>query len=348
MVEVLTPGHRRCLERPLTAVLSTVGPSGRPSMSLVWYGLDEEGVWLSVRPTSAKARHAAARPDVSLLVASTSGGYLRIDGRARPDGELEAASPRRRELVARYVGDDAVDDWLAGHPLPGPNLALRIEPRAVVDVGFEGPGPDERDSGEAGTGERRGGRPAGAVGADALTVIAARRTSLRVDADRPVPRAVVEELCRAATWAPNHHRTWPWRFAAFTGQGRARLGEALAEHEHARGSAPEKVAKARAKYLRAPLVLAVGCASASDADALRRAEDRDAAAAATQNLLLAATALGLASYWGTGSVTEAPAVAELCGLGPDDALVAVVYLGWPKGDPPQAPPRPAPDVRWVD
>ena len=33
------------------------------------------------------------------------------------------------------------------------------------------------------------------------------------------------ELCGLVTWAPNHKKTWPWRFALFTGDGRARLGD---------------------------------------------------------------------------------------------------------------------------
>ena len=41
------------------------------------------------------------------------------------------------------------------------------------------------------------------------------------------------------------------------------------------------------------------------------------------------TALGLASFWGTGAVTEVPEVKRLVGLEPEDEIVAVVYLGWP-------------------
>jgi nitroreductase len=181
--------------------------------------------------------------------------------------------------------------------------------------------------------------------ADLYDVIARRRTSLRVDPDRPVPAELLQRLCVAAAWAPNHHRTWPWRFAVFSGDARRRLGEALAGYEEARGAAEAKVAKARTKYLRSPVVLAVGCAA--DPDPVTAMENRDAVAAAVQNLLLAATAEGLASYWGTGAVTEAPAVKALCGLEPADELVALVYLGWPVGLDPEAPARPEPEIRWL-
>ncbi|MDY7104557.1 MAG: nitroreductase [Actinomycetota bacterium] len=168
-----------------------------------------------------------------------------------------------------------------------------------------------------------------------------RRTSLLLDAERPVDDALVDRLCELATWAPNHHRTWPWRFAALTGDARARLGEACAEHLAGRGAPDAKIVKALGKYLRAPVMLLV--ASAHDDDPVVRAENRDAVAAGVQTLLLAATAAGLASFWGSGVVTEAPAVRELCGFGPDDQVVAAIYLGWPTGEVP-VPERPAPVV----
>ena len=59
--------------------------------------------------------------------------------------------------------------------------------------------------------------------------IRARRTSMLVDKTREVPRALIEELCELATWAPNHKRTWPWRFAVVTGEAQLRFGNTVAE-----------------------------------------------------------------------------------------------------------------------
>lgn len=172
-----------------------------------------------------------------------------------------------------------------------------------------------------------------------------RRTNLRMDPEKPVPAELLERLCRLAMWAPNHKRTWPWRFTALVGEARAKLGEALAQSLEAAGEPTPKVDKARSKYLRAPVMLAV--ASIDDPEPVRRAENRDAVAAGVQNLLLGATAVGLASYWGTGAVTEVPEVRALCGLEPGDQLVALLYLGWPLGDVP-VPERPEPVLRVVE
>ena len=64
-------------------------------------------------------------------------------------------------------------------------------------------------------------------------LVRSRRTSMIVDQRREVPLDLIAELCGLATWAPNHKKTWPWRFAVFTGDGRAALGETMAvEMEH--------------------------------------------------------------------------------------------------------------------
>ncbi len=171
-----------------------------------------------------------------------------------------------------------------------------------------------------------------------------RRTNLRMDPERPVDDGLLARLCELAMWAPNHKRTWPWRFAALRGDARARLGAVLAEALVAEGAEAAKVDKARVKYLRAPVVLAVS--AAADDDAERHAENRDAVAAGVQNLLLGATAAGLASYWGTGAVTGLDGVKRLCGFAPTDTIVALIYLGWPIGEVP-VPQRPAADVHFI-
>ena len=165
-----------------------------------------------------------------------------------------------------------------------------------------------------------------------------RRTSMIVDHAREVPLDLVQDLCTLASWAPNHKRTWPWRFAVFTGAGRARLGDTMAHEMERVGFGDDgKRAKTRTKYLRTPATLVVGCAAHENA--MLHAENRDAVAAGIQNVLLGATALGLASFWSTPAITRPPAVLTLCGFEPDDRLVGVIYLGWATQECP-APPRP--------
>ncbi len=170
------------------------------------------------------------------------------------------------------------------------------------------------------------------------TLARERRTSMIVDQTREVPIEVMTELCELVTWAPNHKKTWPWRFAVFTRNGRARLGDTMAdEMERIDFGDETKRAKTRTKYLRTPATLVVGCSP--HADPMLHDENRDAVAAGIQNLLLGATALGLASFWSTPAITRPRAVLELCGFGSDDRLVGVIYLGWAVQECP-APDRP--------
>jgi nitroreductase len=169
-----------------------------------------------------------------------------------------------------------------------------------------------------------------------------RRSIVRV-AQRPVPRAVVAALIDAAIWAPNHHLTAPWRFVALAGDARSEVGSA-----HARAVArakpehpPAGLAKEAALLERAPVVIAC-CVAGSD-DPRQAREDRDAVAAGIQNLLLAAHARGLGAIWRTGPMPDEPEVRNALGLGDNDAVVGMVYLGHPSGEDPPAPARPAID-----
>lgn len=176
-------------------------------------------------------------------------------------------------------------------------------------------------------------------------VIRRRRTSMFVDQDRDVPVELVRELATLATWAPNHKKTWPWRFAYFTGHGRARLGETMVEDMIDADVGDEgKRRKTAGKYLRTPGTLVVGC-TPHDNEMLHR-ENRDAVAAGIQNVLLAATTLGLATFWSTPALTSPPTVLDLCGFDAADRIVGIVYLGWAEQSAP-TPEREPVDVRHV-
>lgn len=177
-------------------------------------------------------------------------------------------------------------------------------------------------------------------------IIVSRRTSLVVDRDRPVPAEIVEQLCELAMWAPNHKRTWPWRFASFTGDARLRLGTAAADDLIAAGSTDEmKLDKVRSKFARTPVSLVVG--SAPDDHPSFHDENRDAVAAGIQNILLGATALGLASFWSTAPVIDGERTLELCGFEPGTRIIGIIYLGWASSEVPDAP-RPPLEIRHID
>jgi nitroreductase len=166
---------------------------------------------------------------------------------------------------------------------------------------------------------------------DVLESIAARRSLGKMRPEAP-PRELVERVLQAAVHAANHHDTQPWRFFVLTGEARAQFGEVLAGALLARlgDAAPNLdglVEGERRKPLRSPVLIVVGVHSESD-DPMTRREDLQAASAALQNMLLAAGALGLAAIWRTGDGAYDPEVKAHFGLGPDDEIAGILYLGY--------------------
>ncbi len=131
----LTDQQRAFLDQPLNAIVATIRGDGLPSQSVVWFLRDGDELWMSVRPESAKAKHLQRDSRLSILVLSADGGaYLRLEGTARPDGEVSDAM--RRQLIGKYIGPERADEWMAAHPLPSPNACIRITPDRAIGHGL--------------------------------------------------------------------------------------------------------------------------------------------------------------------------------------------------------------------
>ncbi len=177
-----------------------------------------------------------------------------------------------------------------------------------------------------------------------LQAISSRRSAAAWLPDEP-ERAVIDELLTAANRAPNHKLTQPWRFFVLRGDARREYAAALAEDTiaHQRGREPVATPAWEAQcrltmaqnLLRAPVAIAVGCVPAGMPD-LPDWEELAATAAAVQNLLLAAHALGLGGAWKSRSCPLPGAVSWLQ-LPPHAQLVGHVLLGYAD---PASPPKP--------
>jgi nitroreductase len=164
---------------------------------------------------------------------------------------------------------------------------------------------------------------------EALDAILGRRSIGRLVEPAP-DGAELTTLLGAAVAAPDHGQLRPWRFVAFRGDGRRRLGAVYAAAHAARDPDADAGAleKTAAKPLRAPLVVAVVCRPVPvDEAGIPAWEQLAAVAAAAQNLCLAAHARGWGSMWRTGWYGEAPEVRQGLGLEAADVVVGWVYLG---------------------
>ena len=192
-----------------------------------------------------------------------------------------------------------------------------------------------------------------------LDAALAGRRSVRQFSPRPAARALVEEVIAAACLAPAPHHSHPWRFVILSPDARAALTQAMGERwrqDLERDGLPEArirrlLSRSRSRLAAAPvLILAgvVGQAQRPWPDPRRqRAEElmfAQSMGAALQNLMLAAHARGLGSYWISAPLFCPDAVCLALDLPPDFQPQALVAIGYPK-EGLRLPPRPPLAVR---
>lgn len=147
--------------------------------------------------------------------------------------------------------------------------------------------------------------------------IRSRRTH-KAYGSEPVQEPVLRELFELARWAPNHHVTNPWRFRVLGPAARERL---KAASEAAKpGSA--------AKLERAPTLIVVSAKRGGEPE--QDHEDLLATAVSAYIVLLGAHARGLAGYWRSLAVLDAPAGREAVRLPEDETPIGLLHLGEPR------------------
>jgi nitroreductase len=159
-----------------------------------------------------------------------------------------------------------------------------------------------------------------------LEAIQARTSALKLGEPGP-SRAHLEQIIAAGARAPDHGRLRPWRFIVLEGAARTQLGDAMATMLRTRvpDIGPDQLAKERSKPFRAPTIVVV--AAKITRGKIPEVEQLLAVGAATQNMFLAAQALGYGAMWKTGGAAYDPSVKALLGLAPEDHIAALLYLG---------------------
>jgi len=182
---------------------------------------------------------------------------------------------------------------------------------------------------------------------DLFEVIRQRRSVRRYRPD-PVKREDILTILDAASRAPSAMNRRQWEFIIVTGKKIGEMGDSFRriieeytknwETSRMKGSpfSREDFIRFAATYGGAPVVIVV-LTDAAQTEDFRRA-NLESASAAMENLLLAATALGLGTCWMTGPLQDELSLRRILEIPTGKEIVAVTPLGYP-AEMPDAPPR---------
>ena len=160
------------------------------------------------------------------------------------------------------------------------------------------------------------------------------RRSVKIFKDTaPLDRETVESLIEAATWAPNHYFTEPWKFFVVEGEGRKQLSDVMRKWAVAKADdtdsqdAEKRIMKVAAKPLLAPTIIMVVLSRDLDNKKAIYTEDVCAVAAAIQNILLEAHSKDIGAIWKSGPAYQAEPVKDFFKLRQDEEILGAVFLG---------------------
>jgi nitroreductase len=163
------------------------------------------------------------------------------------------------------------------------------------------------------------------------TMINRRSTKPAALNGRKIDDEQVKQLLELANWAPTHGMTEPWRFVVYSQAAVQEFGQAHAEL-YKQHTPPEKFVAAKyEKQLhngdKASHLVLVYMQRGGNPN-ITALEEICATAAAVQNILLGAEALGIAVLWSTGGSVLQPAMKEFLGLGQEDVVIGLLYMGY--------------------
>jgi nitroreductase len=162
---------------------------------------------------------------------------------------------------------------------------------------------------------------------DALELLVGRESAVKLSSPGPDHDAL-EVMFQSALRAPDHGRLRPWRFVVVPEEKRERFGELMADclrRMDANASA-EMLQRERDKAMRAPVIVVVA-ATVHRGHKFPEVEQLVSAAAAAENIMLAARAQGFGAMWKTGAPAYDASVKQALGLDPDNDIVGFLYVG---------------------
>lgn len=146
-----------------------------------------------------------------------------------------------------------------------------------------------------------------------------------------IPDETVYSMLALADWAPTHGRTEPWRFFVYGGAALKKFGKDHGDlywHHTAADKRQEATREKLEHNVDNASHLVIAVMKRGENIKIPQLEEISAASVAVQHILLAATALGISSFWSSGGMTHTHALKEYLHLAADDIILGLVYLGY--------------------
>ncbi len=151
---------------------------------------------------------------------------------------------------------------------------------------------------------------------------------------KQIPDEQIWELLRLADWAPTHKITEPWRFLVYSGDKAKAF--ALEHAELYKNSiSPEnfkqdKYEKILGNGKNVSHIVVTYLKRSFNVD-IPEIEEIAAVAAAIENILLGATAIGIAGFWSTGGMTHKNEMKKFLKIADEDIVMGILYFGYTDG-----------------
>jgi nitroreductase len=144
-----------------------------------------------------------------------------------------------------------------------------------------------------------------------------------------IPDEQINSLLELADWAPTHGLTEPWRFLVYADPGAFCLQHAeLYKSDTRPDDFNDSVYNNLKQQGDKASHVIIAMMKRGNLPKIPAFEELAAASCAVENLLLGATALNIASYWGTGGMALKDPMKDFLGLGDNDQVIGILYLGY--------------------
>ncbi len=182
------------------------------------------------------------------------------------------------------------------------------------------------------------------------TAIRQRRTIKAAQMNgQKIPDEMIQQLLELADWAPTHGRTEPWRFFVYSDDGVSAFCQQHANmyQQNAGDNYQQATFDNLANMGNQVSHIIVAAMRRGDLPKIPPVEEIAAVSCAIENILVAATAAGIATFWSTGEQTLQPAMKNFLNLREEDHVLGILYVGYADTQPPAKRNTPLQEkIRW--